>query len=105
MNKILALALLTGGVALIICGVNASNSIGSHFSRLFTGSPTDKSVCLLIGGIVLIIYGVAANDSAASGFSRFFTGSPTDKTMWLLIGGVVAAAIGAGGMIRGSKSS
>ena len=67
MNKILSLALLAGGVVLIIYGVNASNSIGSDFSRLFTGSPTDKSI-------------------------------------WLLIGGIVAAAIGAGGLMRGSKS-
>ena len=67
MNKILALALLAGGVVLIIYGVNASNSIGSDFSRLFTGSPTDKSI-------------------------------------WLLIGGIVAAAIGVGGLMRGSKS-
>jgi hypothetical protein len=67
MNKILALALLAGGVALIIYGVNASNSIGSDFSRLFTGSPTDKSI-------------------------------------WLLVGGFVAAVIGAGGLMRGSRS-
>ena len=67
MNKILALALLAGGVALIIYGVNASNSIGSDFSRLFTGSPTDRSI-------------------------------------WLLVGGIVAAVVGAGGLVRGSKS-
>jgi hypothetical protein len=67
MNKIVSLALLGLGIALIIFGVSASNSIGSDFSRLFTGSPTDKSI-------------------------------------WLLIGGVVAAVIGAGGLLRGSKS-
>ena len=67
MNKILSLALLAGGVALIIYGINASHSIGSDFSRLFTGSPTDKSI-------------------------------------WLLIVGGVAALVGAGGLMRGSKS-
>jgi hypothetical protein len=67
MNKIVSLALLGLGIALIIFGVSASNSIGSDFSRLFTGSPTDKSI-------------------------------------WLLIGGVVAAVIGAGGLMRGTKS-
>jgi len=63
------------------------------------------SLSLLAGGIVLIIYGLSASDSVGSSFSRFFTGNPTDKTIWLLVGGVVAAALGAGGLMRGSKSS
>jgi len=57
MNKILSLVLLAGGIVLIILGVNASNSIGSDFSRLFTGSPTDKSIWLLIGGVVAALVG------------------------------------------------
>jgi hypothetical protein len=57
MNKILSLVLLVGGIVLIIYGVNASNSIGSDFSRLFTGSPTDKSIWLLVGGIVAALIG------------------------------------------------
>jgi ABC-type uncharacterized transport system permease subunit len=52
MNKILALALLVGGIILIIIGVNATNSFSSDVSRFFTGSPTDKAVWMLIGGIV-----------------------------------------------------
>jgi hypothetical protein len=35
---------------LIVYSVNASNSIGSGFSRLFTGSPTDKTIWLMIAG-------------------------------------------------------
>jgi len=62
------------------------------------------SLALLIGGIVLIVYGVNASESLSSDFSRFFTGNPTDKTIWLLIGGVAASAIGAGGLMLGSKS-
>ena len=61
------------------------------------------SLALLAGGIALIIYGINASNSVGSDFSRFFTGNPTDKTIWFLIGGIVAAAIGAGGMFRGSK--
>jgi hypothetical protein len=57
MNKLLSIALLVGGIILIIYGVNASNSIGSDFSRLFTGSPTDKSIWLLIGGIIGAVIG------------------------------------------------
>ncbi len=57
MNKLLSIALLVGGIILIVYGINASNSIGSDFSRLFTGSPTDKSVWLLIVGIVVAACG------------------------------------------------
>ncbi len=52
MNKIISLALLVVGIGLIIYGINASDSIGSSFSRFFTGSPTDKTMWLLIGGTV-----------------------------------------------------
>ena len=67
MNKIISLVLLVGGIALIICGLNASDSVGSDVSR-------------------------------------FFTGNPTDKTMWFMIGGIAAAAVGAAGLMRGSKT-
>ena len=62
------------------------------------------SLALLVGGIVLIIYGINASNSIGSDFSRLFTGSPTDKSIWLLIVGVVAALVGAGGLMRGSRS-
>lgn len=57
MNKLLSIVLLVGGVVLIISGLNASNSVGSGFSRLFTGSPTDKTIWLLIGGIIAALLG------------------------------------------------
>jgi len=59
MNKIISLALLVGGVVLIITGINATNSFSSDVSRFFTGSPTDKAVWMLIGGIVAAIIGLA----------------------------------------------
>ena len=58
MNKIISLALLAGGIVLIIYGISASDSIGSSFSRFFTGSPTDKTMWLLIGGIVAAVVGL-----------------------------------------------
>ena len=57
MNRIISLALLIGGIILIIYGINASESIGSDFSRFFTGSPTEKSIWLLIGGIAATAIG------------------------------------------------
>ena len=40
-NKIFPLALLIGGVVLMIVGINATESFSSDVSRFFTGSPTD----------------------------------------------------------------
>jgi len=57
MNKILYIALLVGGIVLIVYGVSASESLGSEVSRFFTGSPTDKTIWLLIGGIVAAAIG------------------------------------------------
>ena len=57
MNKAIGIALLAAGIALIVFGINASNSVGSDFSRFFTGNPTDKSIWMLIGGIVSVIVG------------------------------------------------
>jgi divalent metal cation (Fe/Co/Zn/Cd) transporter len=58
MNRIVSLALLVGGVVLIIAGVSATNSFSSDVSRFFTGSPTDKAVWMLIGGSVAAIVGL-----------------------------------------------
>jgi divalent metal cation (Fe/Co/Zn/Cd) transporter len=58
MNKIASLALLVGGIVLIIVGINATNSFNSDVSRFFTGSPTNKAVWMLIGGIVATIAGL-----------------------------------------------
>ena len=58
MNKPLSLALLAGGILLIIFGVNASNSFGSDISRFFTGSITDKAIWMLVGGAVAAVVGL-----------------------------------------------
>ena len=59
MNKITSLALLIGGIVLIIVGVNATNSFTSDVSRFFTGSPTNKAIWMLIGGILASVVGLA----------------------------------------------
>ena len=58
MNKIISLALLVGGIVLIVVGVNATNSFSSDVSRFFTSSPTDKAVWMLIGGILAAVIGL-----------------------------------------------
>jgi uncharacterized protein DUF3185 len=59
MNKLISLALLAGGIVLIVVGINATNSFNSDVARFFTGSPTDKAVWMLIGGIVAAVVGLA----------------------------------------------
>lgn len=58
MNRIVALALLAGGVVLMVIGINATNSFSSDVSKFFTGSPTDKAVWMLIAGIVATVAGL-----------------------------------------------
>ena len=57
MSKAVALALLAGGILLIVFGVMASTSFTSDISRFFTGSPTDKAIWMLLGSVVLSIVG------------------------------------------------
>lgn len=58
MNKAVALALLAGGILLIIFGINASESISSEISEAFTGSPSDKTVWLLVAGVIAAVIGL-----------------------------------------------
>jgi drug/metabolite transporter (DMT)-like permease len=78
MNKIVSLALLVGGIILIIIGINATNSLSVDVSRF---------------------------NSLGTDVSRFFTGSPPDKAVWLLLGGAVAAAIGLVSTMRNWKKA
>lgn len=57
MNRFSSLLLLIGGILLLVWGFNASDSIGSSFSRFFTGNPTDKAMWLLICGGVAVAIG------------------------------------------------
>lgn len=59
MNKMFSIALLVGGVVLMIFGIQATDSFSSDVSRFFTGSPTDKAIWMLIGGIVATVAGLA----------------------------------------------
>jgi hypothetical protein len=57
MNRAVSLALLAGGILLIIFGIMASTSFTSDISRFFTGSPTDKAIWMLVGGVVTSVAG------------------------------------------------
>ena len=57
MDKTISLAILAGGILLVIFGISASNSVSSDISRFFTDSPTDKAIWMLVGGVVLALIG------------------------------------------------
>lgn len=59
MIKAAALALLAGGIVLLVFGISAMNSPSSDVSRFFTGAPTDRATWMLVGGAVLIAAGLA----------------------------------------------
>jgi hypothetical protein len=58
MGRGISLALLIGGILLLVFGVSAADSLSSDLSNFFTGSPTDKAVWMLIGGAVLSVVGL-----------------------------------------------
>jgi len=56
MNGIVSILLIVGGIVLLVLGIQAADSLGSQFSRFFTGEPTDKAIwMLLIGGLLLVV--------------------------------------------------
>ncbi len=57
MTRAVSLALLAGGILLIVFGIMASTSLTSDISRFFTGSPTDKAIWMLVGGVVASVVG------------------------------------------------
>jgi hypothetical protein len=59
MNTAIGIALMAVGLLLVIFGFNESQSLSSDVSRVFTGTPTDRSMWMLIGGAVTAILGIA----------------------------------------------
>ena len=47
------------GVLLLVYGLDASESLYSKLTRVFTGAPTDKSLWLLIGGVLALGVGLS----------------------------------------------
>ena len=52
MQSVVGIALLVVGVVLIIFGMQASASLGSRLSELFSGTPSDRTIWLLLVGVV-----------------------------------------------------
>ncbi len=70
MQRAIGIALLVGGVILLIFGINASESFGSEVSKFFTGNPTDKSMWLVVGGAVALVLGIILAAVPGRGITR-----------------------------------
>ncbi|HUA69272.1 MAG TPA: DUF3185 family protein [Candidatus Saccharimonadales bacterium] len=57
MQKIIGVICLIIGLLLLLKGHDISNSIGSQFTKAFTGEPTDKATHYYVGGIVAALSG------------------------------------------------
>jgi len=66
-QRMLGLALLVAGMALLLFGWNATDSVTENVSEGLTGRFTDKTTWYLIGGAVLAVVGLGL--SAAGGRS------------------------------------
>ena len=58
MPSVVGIILLVVGVVLMIFGMQASASVGSRLSELFTGAPSDRTIWLLVAGIAAAILGL-----------------------------------------------
>lgn len=59
MNRVLACVFLSIGTVLVVYGLNALNSVGASFSRLFNGGAPEQALWFLLGGIAAVILGIA----------------------------------------------
>ena len=57
-RRAMGIALLVGGVILLVFGLNASESFASEVSEVFTGSPTDRSIWMIVLGSVTAAAGL-----------------------------------------------
>jgi hypothetical protein len=58
MIKIISLALLVGGLVVLIIGFLATNSFSLDVSNYFYGSPADRVAWMLTGGTVAVVIGL-----------------------------------------------
>ena len=58
MLKVISIALIVGGIILLIFGIDAWNSLESDVSNLVSGTPTSRSIWFVVSGVVAVIVGI-----------------------------------------------
>ncbi len=57
-SLLFGLILLGAGVALIVWGISASDSLSSETSKLFQGAPSNKAIMLMVVGAIIGGFGL-----------------------------------------------
>lgn len=57
-KKVIAIALLVIGAALLLFGLNAMNAPAEEVTEALTGRYTDRTMIYLIGGVIAAVIGV-----------------------------------------------
>jgi uncharacterized membrane protein len=57
-QRMAGIALLVIGLALVVVGMNASDSLADQWSNFFTGRFTDTTVWYIVGGIAAAVVGL-----------------------------------------------
>ncbi len=55
MIKVVSIAVLAGGVLLLILGIHASNELNSDASRFFIGSAAYKATLMIVGTAIGLV--------------------------------------------------
>ncbi|WP_018936680.1 DUF3185 family protein [Thioalkalivibrio sp. ALJ24] len=58
-TRLLGIALLVGGIILLVMGFQATDSLGEELHQQFTGGYTDETRMYLIAGGVMAVVGLA----------------------------------------------
>lgn len=58
MRLVFSIVLLVAAAVLLTFGVQASDSVASEVSRVFNGTPTDRSIWLIVAGAVCGLLGL-----------------------------------------------
>jgi hypothetical protein len=58
MLKVISVALVAGGIILLIFGIDAWNSLGSDVSNVVSGTPTNRAIWFVVSGTVALIVGI-----------------------------------------------
>jgi hypothetical protein len=58
MGNAVSIALIVGGIVLLYFGGTSLHSFSNDVSRLFTGTPTERTITLLAAGAVALVAGI-----------------------------------------------
>ena len=57
MDRIVSIALLVGGIGLMVLGIGTTHSLTSDLSGFLAGSPTNQAVGMFLAGTVATVVG------------------------------------------------